>query len=65
MKIYEYQNGSRIEVDSSQEPPDVTYAMGEYHVGDSYTTKTYHAFKANGEAKCFSNWYEAYKFRQG
>ncbi len=41
------------------------FTMGEYHVGDSYTTKTYHAFKANGEAKCFSNWYEAYKFRQG
>lgn len=62
MKIYKYQNGARIEASSSQEPPEVAYTMGEYHVGEPYMIKTFRATNANGQTKSFSNWGEAYKF---
>ena len=62
MKTYEYKDGSKIEVELVEMPPNVVYAMGEYHVGDCWTAKRFHATASNGKTAQFEKWGEAQQF---
>jgi hypothetical protein len=62
MKTYEYKDGSKIEVELVEIPPNVVYAMGECHVGDCWTAKLFHATTSNGRTAQFDEWVEAKQF---
>ena len=62
MKTYEYKDGSKIEVELVEMPPNVVYAMGECHVGDCRTERVFHATASNGKTSQFDEWGEAKQF---
>ena len=62
MKTYKYKDGSKIEVELSEVPPNVVYAMGEYHVGDCWTERLFHATASNGKTAKFNEFGEAKQF---
>ena len=62
MKTYEYKDGSKIEVELVEMPPNVVYATEECHVGDCWTAKLFHATASNGRTAQFDEWVEAKQF---
>jgi hypothetical protein len=62
MKTYRYNDGSMIEVEVTDGAPDVTFAMGECHVGDYRIERIFHATQSGGESKACETWEEAKKF---
>jgi hypothetical protein len=62
LRRYKYKDGSKIEVEAVEMPPDFTYAMGECHVGECWDLRLFHATSSNGKTAQFDKWEEAKQF---
>jgi hypothetical protein len=51
-----------IEIEVTDGCPDVTFAMGECHIGDYRIDKIFHATANNGESQACETWEDAKQF---